>query len=212
MKQSAKRFVSMFLALFFLVAAFVVFFDLVQPAYVAVQSLRGQLAGETQLLNSEKTLVAQAQNLINSYKSGSSGQQNVSLAIPQGQDVAGALAQVEGIAQNDNVSLTSLGIGAPTLGGAPSPATAGGAGSASQAVKPLGSFTLNLSGSASYENLKNFLDQIETNIRIFDLQSLSLGPASVIAPAATAKNAPAAPVSHDLFNYNLSIRTYYQLP
>jgi hypothetical protein len=204
----------MFLALLFLVAAFVVFFDLVQPAYNEEQTLRSQLIGETQSLSSEQALVAQAQNLINSYKNGSLAQDNVGVALPPGEDLAGALAQVEGIAQNDNVSITSIALSTPMLDAASTQTDT--AGSVPQAVKPLGSFTVSLVGSASYENLKSFLTQIETNIRIFDIKSLSLAPAPVIAfAAAVGKNTASTSAnigSHDLFSYNISLQTYYQAP
>ncbi len=123
---------------------------------------------------------------------------------------------MEGIAENDNVSITSVAIGNPVINVSKA-ASANDAGSAAQAVKPLGSFTLGLVGLASYEDLKNFLSQIETNIRIFDVQSLSMSPVPVVAVlpvgGASGKNASStAPVSHDLFNYNVVIKTYYQLP
>ena len=210
MKQSLKRLVSMFLALGFLIASFVLFFDVIQPAYNGVQTLRGQLAGETQALNAETTAVDQALTQISAYKEGSAGQASVSLAVPNGEDLAGALAQVEGIAQNDSVSVTSIGISPPAL----SQQTTASGGSTKATTSPLGSFSFDVAGSASYENFKIFLEQLATNIRIFDVKSLTFTPAPTVAVAAPmGKNSVATPAANpDLFNYNLTIQTYYQVP
>jgi len=196
----------MIIALLFLAAAFVVFFDLVQPSYGTMEDSRSKLIGEQESFATEKALVSQAKSLIAAFASGNGQQPNVALAIPTGEDVAGALAQVEGIAQNDNVSITNITIGSPML-------HAAAAGSLNQAgtsgtVKPIQAFTLALTGSGSYEGLKNFLTALETNIRIFDVQNFSIQPMATVAGAT--KNA--TPVSRDLFNYNMTIETYYQLP
>jgi hypothetical protein len=221
MKQSAKRLLSMVFSLLFIIAAFVCFFDLVQPAYGTVQTLRGQLAGEVQSFNFEQAEVTQAQNLIDSHNQENQGTGSVGVAIPDGEDMAGAMAQAEGIAANNGVSITSIGVSAPGLARQSSPSAGPGqepssteASSGMSAVKPLGNFSLNIAGSASYENFKSFLDQVETNIRIFDLKTLSLNPAPAVIPVLTGKNASGAvsSSSRDMFDYQMTLQTYYQLP
>lgn len=207
MTQSAKRILSMLAALLFLAAAFVVFFDLVQPAYSEVETARGRLAGEQASLASEKSMVQQVQNLITAYSNQSQGQENVGLAIPVGEDVAGALTQIEGIAANENVAIANIAIGSPELG-AQSAASGGKGSSTVQIVKPISAFTLKLSGTASYEAIQNFLVGLETNIRIFDVEGFSITPS--LDTTAAAKGGPQ--ISRDLFNYDISVQTYYQLP
>ena len=41
-------------------------------------------------------------------------------------------------------------------------------------IKPTGTVSFQISGSGSYESIKNFLMGLETNIRIFDVNSISL--------------------------------------
>lgn len=208
MKQSAKRITSMLLALLFLAAAFVLFFDLLQPAYGQVQTLRGQLLAEQNSLGSAKSVVKQVQDLVTAYDNQSQGQGSVGLALPTGEDVAGAVTQIEGIAQNQNLGLTGITVGSPALASSAGASAAAKASSSAQIVKPMGSFALKLTGSASYESIKNFLSQIETNIRIFDVEGISIVP---VTPPGTVVQ-KGAPASRDLFNYEISVQAYYQLP
>ena len=54
MKQSSKRLVSVLFSFLFVVAAFVCFFDLVQPAYSSVEALRSQQLGEANSLGARR--------------------------------------------------------------------------------------------------------------------------------------------------------------
>ena len=72
-------------------------------------------------------------------------------------------------------------------------------------MKPLGSFSFRLAASGSYENFKNFLSEIETNIRIFDVKTVALQPAGVAA-----QTGAKAASSQDAFNYTITVATYYQ--
>jgi hypothetical protein len=204
MKQGTKRLLSLVIALVFLAVAFVLFFDLVEPAYSDVQTLRGQAVGEATSLASEQTLVTQIKNLLTSYTTQSGNETSLGLAMPTGQNISGALTELEGIAQNNNIAINNILVSPPSLL-AQSAANAGNAsGTAAGLVKPLGSFTLQLTAQGSYENFQNFISQIETNIRLFDIQSVSLTPVSSAGGTKV--------VTADNFNYSVSIETYYQLP
>ena len=104
MRQSSKRLWSILLAFLFIVAAFVCFFDLVQPEYQNVEALRSQQLGEAAYLTSQTTLVKQAQTVLNTYQN-AQGTTNIGLAMPSGEDVAGALAQIQGIATNNGITI-----------------------------------------------------------------------------------------------------------
>lgn len=144
--------------------------------------------------------MAQVKKLISQSQSDQAAVSDLALAMPSGPDVAGAVAQVYGIAQNNGMTVTSIGISPPR-------ATVRTAGNAtSTLLKAEGTIALTIAGSGSYEALKGFLSQLETNIRVFDVTSLSITP--VAAPAVAGK--PAA--TPDLFTYGISVTTYYQLP
>lgn len=201
MKQSSKRIASVFFSFVFILAAFILFFDLVQPTYTDAKSLESQQLGEQTYLKNQTTLVSQVQATLNAYQNEAQTAANVGLAMPSGEDVAGALAQVQGIAANNNITMTSISVTPPQL---QIQTTAAGSAS-STLTKPLGSFSFNLSALGSYENFKSFLSELETNIRIFDVKTISIQPTAV-ATSANGKQI----ASSDLFSYSITVATYYQ--
>jgi Tfp pilus assembly protein PilO len=71
----------------------------------------------------------------------------------------------------------------------------------SSLIKPIGSISFAMTAIGSYEDFKNFLSEIETNARIFDVKNLSVQPAPQGGSAIK-----------DLFTYNVTIVAYYQTP
>ena len=203
MKQSSKRLISAFIALLFIIAAFIFFFDFVQPTYRDMQTLRSKQLGEENYLANQTALVKQVRAVLATYQNEAQGAANVGLAMPSGQDVAGALAQIQGIAANNGITIGSVAVTPPEVqvrtaaSGAVAPVSA-------NLLKPLGSFTFKLAASGSYENFKNFLSETETNIRIFDVKAVSLQPVAVT----TSVGKPVS--SADMFTYTVTVATYYQ--
>jgi Tfp pilus assembly protein PilO len=194
----------MLVALVFLVASLLIFFDLIEPAYGNLQMEKGQQLSDQQFLSSEQDTVAKAQQLLTDYQNDMKDEANLSLAMPSGPDVAGGLAQIYGIAAASGIAVQTIDISSPAVQVPPvqpgsTPLTA------SQIVKPIGNITFQIAGTGSYEAFKAFLATLETNIRIFDLASLSMQP---LLSTQTSKSA----VNADLFTYNISATTYYQLP
>lgn len=203
MKQNSKRLVSIVLALLFLILALVLFFDLVEPTYSNLETTKGQLIGEQTFLATESQAVTQAQQLIAEYQNESQGEQDAALAMPTGPDIAGALAQAYGIAQSNDVAIETINASTPTLQvqSQASPGT-------TEAVKPLGTILLQVTGLGSYESLMSFLSELETNIRIFDLKGITIQPAQIAAVGGKGS----APATQDIFTYNLTVAVYYQTP
>jgi len=202
MKQSSKRLMSVFIAFIFILASFILFFDLVQPAYSNMKTLQSQQLGEQNYLQNQASLVKAVQAAINTYKNEAQGAANVGLAMPSGQDIAGGLTQIEGIAANNSIVIGNIDVSPPALLIA---AKTAGASASSTLVKPLGSFTFKIVASGSYESFKNFLSELETNIRIFDVKTISLQSTNNVAPVG---GKPVAP--RDLFSYTMTVATYYQ--
>jgi hypothetical protein len=167
-----------------------------------VQALRGKQLGEQNYLTSQTALVKQVQTTLNTYQNEAQGSANVSLAMPSGEDIAGALAQIQGIATNNDIDITGVTVTAPEIQVSK---TGTSLSSSTSPIKPLGSFAFKLTGSGSYESLKNFLSEIETNVRIFDVETFSLQPMAVTTVPGS-KTTP----SRDAFNYSITVDTYYQ--
>lgn len=207
MKQSSKRLVSVLAALLFTVVALVMFFDLIEPEYGNVETLKGQLASQQQFLSTETQAVAQAQQIINTYKGQTQEEQNLALAMPSGEELSSAIAQIYGIAANNNVLISGVTISAPTLQMQASASGNGGTG-AGDLIKPMGNISFQVAAAGSYENMASFLSQLESNIRIFDLKALTLHQGSLVASGARGVSAG----NQDYFNYSMSISAYYELP
>jgi hypothetical protein len=207
MKQTTKRLSSTLIALLLLVAAIVVFFDVIEPEYANVQSLRGQEESEQALLVSEQQLAKQAQGIVSTYQSQSAQAQEVGLAMPIGQDNSEALAQIYGIAANSGITIQNIAVSAQgsTANTAATSDTAGTGAAAriGTIIKPKGSLSFQIIGLGSYESLKTFLQGLENNIRVFDVTAIGINPVASI-------NGASATTSQDLFTYTLTVVAYYQ--
>lgn len=207
----------MLLSLVFLAGAFLIFFDLIQPAYGDLQAKKGKEVSARAFLQGEEQLVAQAKKLIDQYASATAAADTLALSMPSGQNLAGALAQLYGIAQNNGLAIQSVSVSPATVVAAQSRAPsqsdatggAGGTGGAgaltpSQIVRPMGMIAFQVTAAGSYESLKAFLAGIETNIRLFDVTGLAIQSA---APSSGGKGGSA-----NFFTYTITVATYYQLP
>ncbi len=193
----------MMLGAFFVIASFVIYFEFIQSAYGDAQGVKAQLLSEQSFLNSEKETIGKVRQLIASYQSQGQVQQAVSAALPTTQDLAGALAQLTGLAQQSALAPQSYSVVVEGLQNLAQTASANGALAPVSLEKPLGTATFQVKLTGGYENLKNFISLLETNIRIFDLRSLSVQPGTVTGPQG--KPLP------DMYSFDMSIKTYFQI-
>jgi len=195
MKQTSKRITSIAGSLVLVAIALFVFFDLIQPEYASVMNVKGQVAAENDVLTSEMQAVSAAQSVIAQFKQSAASQGTVALALPSEPDVAGALADVYGIAQVDAITVQTIGVATPIVHNATNAAATSTAGFTATSAKPLGSFSIQITGVGSYENFKRFFSDVETNVRIFDVKGVTFSPAQG---------------KGDLFTGNITLATYYQ--
>ena len=210
MKQESKRLSSLIFAALLLAGALVIYFEFIIPAYTNLETVKGQQESEAVLYANENQIVSQGKSLLTTYQSTASSSQAVAQSLPVGQDISGALAQIYGIAANTGVTVTNTGISVQAVQAVAPPASVAtgqiaSAASAESVIKPTGTISFQITGSASYEAFKSFLQGLETNIRIFNVTAESLQPAIVLGSKTQAANA-------DMFNYTLTVVTYYQAP
>lgn len=210
MKQETKRLSSLIIAALILAAALVVYFEFIVPAYTNLEAIKGQEESEATLYANETQIVNQGKSLLAAYQSDASSSQSVAMALPVGQDVSGALAQIYGIAANTGITIQQTGISVQAVQAITPQGTAAGsqianAAAAGSVIKPTGTVSFQIGGSGSYESFKNFLQGLETNIRIFDVTAVSLQPDAILATKTQAAN-------QDMFTYTMTVVTYYQAP
>ena len=204
MKSSTKRFTGALLALAFFVGAFIVFFELVQPSYGDLMVLKGKFAGEQVLLQNESSTIAQVGKVITAYGTQSAAQAAISAALPVGQDISGAAAQIYGLADANHITIqnTSISVSAPQSAAIRQAATANTSG-VNLTLRPTGTIAFAISAAGRYEDFVNFVSGFETNMRIFDVRQVSIQPLPPIA---------GKPANQDSFTYLITVAAYYQIP
>lgn len=203
MKSSTKRLTSAFIALALFVGAFVIFFDFVQPVYGDLMTSRGQLLSEQGTLQNESSTIAKIQTIMSQYNDEGVDQDQVSQALPVGTDLANAITQLYGLAEVSSLTVQNIGISVTSQNGR---SGTGGPQTASMlATHPTGTIAFAITADGTYEGLLNFLSGLESNLRIFNVQQLSIQSQPVVAGSKTT-------TVQDFFTYSLTVDTYYQVP
>lgn len=140
-----------------LIGAMVLYTNAIKPAYKNIQQLRASFIAKTNLFNEQKEIISRVKNLLNQYQSAARLQETISLALPPDEAVAPLFQQVFAISQASGIKIQSFGLTA-------------------EAIKSngLGILKLNLGLRGTYEALKAFLQAIETNIRVMDVNTLGM--------------------------------------
>jgi Tfp pilus assembly protein PilO len=204
MKQESKRLSSIIIAALVVAGALVVYFEFIVPTYTNLESLKGQVESEAAAYANESTLVSQVKSLLTTYKSDASSSQAVAMALPVGPDVSGALAQIYGIASDTGLPISGTTVSTQAVQTV-TPLSTGGSTTAGSIIKPTGTISFQINGVGSYESIKNFLQGLATNIRIFNVTGVTLQPSMILATKTQAANS-------DNFTYSIMVVTYYQTP
>ncbi len=168
MKQSSKRFTSTIIALVFILGALTVFFNFIQPTYADLNNLRGDLAARQQFAENQAHVVAEAKKLIESFRNGADAREALSLAFPATPDIAGVVGQVNGILNINGLTPNIYSISVKSQGQRPATGFGQQPGNAFT-VAPIGTVVVKAQNVVGkYENIKKFLETLETNIRIMD--------------------------------------------
>jgi Tfp pilus assembly protein PilO len=151
------------MALMFLIGSIFVYASMIRPALDEIDGLRGKLASRADVLENYGQAVKQLQNLLAQHQETTDVQQQVSLALPIGQNVPQAINQVIGIASANNLTVQSMGLQQLAI----KPATA-------PLVRGVGTLRMNARVAGNYQNFKSFLKNLETNITLLDITSLKI--------------------------------------
>jgi len=189
MKTTTKRSFSLLGSIVFLIAGLVIYANFIRTEYKRALDLRGQLAAKNQLLADQKKVIMQVQDLINQYKGTTQLQDMVSLALPSGEEVAPIFQQINAIAKGSGLITQAFGLN--TLAFKP-------AATQQPFAKNLGTIQITLKLFGPYQGLKNFLQAIESNVRVMDLSEIRLDSA--------------AKPGQDAYNFSVVLNTYYQQP
>lgn len=194
MKQSTKRLVSSAIALVLILGGFAVFFNLLQPAYGELISLRGELIAREGLATHQEEVVEQVKKIVSSYDNGLESQKVIDQVLPGRPELANAIGQVNGLLRLNSLLPQSFGIS--TTNPQPSTPVMDERGVPQPALSITGKLILKIRATGSYEDFKKFLQALETNIRLMDVDELAIIPADKVNPSN--------------YTFDFTITAYYQ--
>jgi Tfp pilus assembly protein PilO len=187
MKASAKRALSLLLSGALMVASLIVFGTLVRPEYEIVLQLRNELASQSNLLIETQGDISRVQSLKAQYQNSERIIGSLNSSLPEQELIANLMSQINAISQSSGIATRSIGISyLPVRPSAVQLSFARG----------VGTLRLDLLSVGSYSSLKRFLQLLETNVRVMDVNTLSLDVA--------------ASPTQDVYNYSITVDTYYQ--
>lgn len=202
MKQITKRLMSMMIGVLLVFGAAVVYFNLIQPADQEAQSLKSELYSKESVLETQKAAIEQVEKLIKEYEGEGKLQDLISQALPTKAELASAMAQIAGLITNNGLKLKSLAFG---VSGIENVALAGEEGAQGLSlVKPIGAIRIQASFSGSYEDGKRLIENIENNLRIFEVVDFGFTPPG----KEKGSTDPKAKIPD--YTYGLTVVTYYQ--
>lgn len=186
MTSSAKRFLSIIGAIAVLTAAAIVFSNFIRPEFDGPNSLkqlridRNAAIATLALANAE---VDAFNNLAKQYEDSFKYKADLDKSLPSGDNIPSVLAQIQGLATSDKVALSGITFQHPPLQAGAGPI-----------ANSYGILRASLRGEGAYADIKNFIEDIQKNIRIMDVISSSLGSSN----------------KKGVYSLELTIDTYYE--
>lgn len=194
MRQSFKRLMSSVLALVFVVAAFGVYFNLVQPKYNDIMSERGELASLTGSIDAQRSTLKTVGELVVKYEQSQDARDQISFALPTDPKASEALAQLNGIAMVHNLSAQAYALTIATNG--PSGDKSRSQDKTKLETYPAKTVLFQVRLTGSYEDFQKYLENLQTNIRLFDVKTIGV--------------AEAGKPDQNIYNFELRVAAYYQ--
>jgi Tfp pilus assembly protein PilO len=204
MRQSSKRILSGFIALLFLLLAFIIFAYLIKPVYTEIQSLRGDVLIRKNDLETQKNLANKLKELRDKYygEDFQKIQQAMSLILPENPEIAESLIQLNGLITANNLSLDSITVSRPILINLNDSNNSNSRATSTSILKPIGSFDVVFKTKGEYNDFKNFLNQLETNIRFFNIKTIDISSSNVVDSLKQG--------SKSTLNFDITASVYYQ--
>ena len=168
--------------------ALVLLINFVRPAYDEAQLLKGEFEAKKIALENQRRVLSQVNELKAKYQGDTELEQVIGLSLPAEKEESELVHMVHRLAELNNIAVQSVAVNAGAI-----TATKEGK---EVSIRPVGTIQLSLRFSGTYEGLKSFLQNLETNVRIMDVQTIGINP-----PAGTAQNS---------YLFDAAVVTYYQ--
>ncbi len=165
LKDSTKRLYSSILALTLISGSFYVFFTMVVPEYQADQELRSKKASEEKVLAEFQKALEETNRLKATYSSVEQFKSQLNQFLPIREELPPIINQSYGLASLNNITLSGIDFQVK-----PSEESI----NKKVIVRPNSKVTITVRSSGKYDDLKRYISDLETNLRLFDLESINV--------------------------------------
>jgi Tfp pilus assembly protein PilO len=166
------------------------FFTFIDPTYKDIKSLEIRRQDNENMIKKAHELRAKREDLMNKYNSISLEDRNkLNKLLPETVDNVRLILDIDNIARNYGIVLRGISISGEIGENNQNPQIVDRTG------RKYGIITLSFSFNAPYETFKKFLRDLENSLRLVDVNSFTLSAGGQ--------------GSSDLYNYSLSLNTYW---
>ncbi len=171
------------------------YFGFIDPTYKDIQSLQGKRNELNSAINNANQLTERRNNLVNTINSFSTEDVfRLNKLVPDHIDNVRLIMEIDRIALKYGMVLRDVRVSGLNLdGGGLSSLPSGNIG---DTLVNYDKVALSFSVSSTYETFKQFLKELEDNLRITDIGKIFF-------------NAPPDPKNSDTYQFNLSVTTYW---
>lgn len=162
--------------------AIVVFFDI--PAVQDVLNLRKAVIEQNKILQDKQEFLIKLEKLIKNYEDNKQYAEKISYVLPSGEEIPNLIIQLEALGVEGGMAIEQI-----EFSSVDEQVTAG-------SLENYKTMTINLKTSGDYYSFKNFIAAVEKNMRLMDIEKINFIPLS-------SENS-------QLFNFEITLKTYYQ--
>lgn len=193
MKYLSKRFASILLSFVFFVLALFLYNSFIRPTYDTIKIEQGKLIAARQKNAQYADVFARLREASSMVQQSADVQARVSMAFPLETNIPDSMNQLSVIALANGLAITSIDIAH-----APIVSSVAGKTGASSLIKGIGVLKNSIRLTGTYEQLKAFLQGVETSVRIASITSMKIDKI-------------ANPVVPGTMNITVEVETYYQV-
>ncbi len=165
LKDSTKRLYSSLLSVTLVAGSLYVFISMVIPSYNFTQELRAEKASKEKILVEYKKALEETNRLRATYSSIEQFQSQLNQFLPIKEDLPPVVNQVYGLAALNEVVLSGMDFQIRA-----SETSA----SKKSLVYPNSGIAISTRVTGNYDNVKRFIGDLETNLRLFDVSSINI--------------------------------------
>lgn len=193
MKETTKQNLSILIISLLLAGSVFIFINYLKPNIELLKQTLISIEESKQKLKLLKDYQSKFQSLINTYSSSRDKVNLIDEAIPDTSQTAQIISIFNTIGQKTGIKPMFINFNESTD------------------KNNYGILTINTEFIASYEGLKNWLQEIEKELRILDLNIINIKPVGVYAITTTKKNVKNTTGNQPLLDCNVTITAYYQI-